>query len=69
MSNFIMFATVVAISGALGWWIYQAQLLTRDGEWHPYAPSTYRMRRWRGKWEYRDMTPEEAQQHQLDNAV
>ncbi|MET3991686.1 hypothetical protein ABID65_003326 [Bradyrhizobium sp. S3.9.2] len=68
MSNFIIFAIVIAICGVLGWLIVRGRTLAHDGDWHPYRPATRKMRRWRGKWEYRDMTPEEATKHQEDSA-
>lgn len=69
MEILIITTIAIAICCALGWLVRKSRALEKDGDWHAYAPSTYKMRRWRGKWEYRDMTPEEAAQHQLDNAV
>lgn len=53
---------------ALVLWVLGGRYAARDGEWHPMPG--YRFRRWRnGKWEYKDMTHEEAEQHQLDKAL
>jgi hypothetical protein len=69
MTIFISAAVALTICCALARLIHQNRLSARDGEWQSYRPSTYKMRRWRGKWEYRDMTSEEAEKHQQNNAV
>lgn len=70
MSVPIILTIAVVLSGGLGWLVIRTNSITRDGDWHSYEPSAYKLRRWHnGKWEYKDMTPEEARQHQLDNAL
>ncbi|OKO67671.1 hypothetical protein AC629_42575 [Bradyrhizobium sp. NAS80.1] len=64
----MIFIFVVIVAG-LVWFFIWYRRETRNSEWQTFAPATYKYRRFRnGKWEYKDMTPEEAERHQLDNA-
>lgn len=66
--NLILIAAVLFMLA----WVFRCFLedkQDRDGAWHSYAPESYRVRRWHnGRWEYRDMTGEEAARHQEENA-
>ncbi|MGY4334552.1 hypothetical protein ACVWWG_008969 [Bradyrhizobium sp. LB7.2] len=54
----------------LAWYFISGRRKEQDGEWHAIGPATYKYRRYvNGKWQYRDMTPEEERQHQLNNAL
>lgn len=68
-TDFTVAAVLSVLIPSFGWFFISSYQRARNGEWHTYGSATYKYRRFKnGAWEYKDMTPEQAEQHQLDNA-